>query len=226
MGILHNADLPVKTAALAVIAFGVQLRVHDIVINMLKERHDCRDIALHIRNFHIADGPSRGQSLELGLDGQLVKSVDLLHHMDMVAVGNVILVRHALDDAKPLLEALGKLIGGGLQRGPIQGEVNVLLLLPPLTGVVESLHHFQGKWHGLRIRVRLACHVVHALVQARVAQGDGGVSAVEKLVNGLPLLQSGQGPVLPQDRGHVRQSPLKTPVPAHQGLITKLQPFI
>ena len=54
----------------------------------------------------------------------------------MVAVGDVILVCYTLDDTKALLQALGKFVSGGLQRGAVDGEVNVLLLFPLVAGVV------------------------------------------------------------------------------------------
>ena len=41
--------------------------------------------------------------------------------MDVVAVGDIVLVRDAFHDAKALLQALGKLVGGGFQRGAVEG---------------------------------------------------------------------------------------------------------
>lgn len=40
--------------------------------------------------------------------------------MDVVAVGDVALVSDALDDAEAALQALGKFIGGGLQRRTVE----------------------------------------------------------------------------------------------------------
>ena len=50
-----------------------------------------------------------GEVLELGLKFQLVKGVDLLRDVDMVAVGDVALVRDALNDAEPALRHLANL---------------------------------------------------------------------------------------------------------------------
>ena len=50
--------------------------------------------------------------------------------MDVVAVGDVALVSDALDDAEAALQALGKFIGGGLQRRTVEGEIDIALLLP------------------------------------------------------------------------------------------------
>ena len=46
-----------------------------------------------------------GQVLELGLELQLVKGVDLLRHMDVVGVCNIALVVDALHNAEAALEA-------------------------------------------------------------------------------------------------------------------------
>lgn len=52
--ILNYLYLSVKAALLAVIALGVKLGIHDVVIYELKNRYDCIYIVLKIRNFHIA----------------------------------------------------------------------------------------------------------------------------------------------------------------------------
>ena len=63
--ILLDADLTVIAADLAVVALGVQLCVHDVVIDELHQLQDSVDVVLHIRHFHIADGTAGGQVLEL-----------------------------------------------------------------------------------------------------------------------------------------------------------------
>ena len=99
----HDLDLSVITAFLAVIALGIQLSVHDVVIDELHHIEYRRNIILHIRNFHIAYRATRGKRLELRLEFQLGKRVDLFLYVYMVAIGNVVFVRHVLDDAKTLL---------------------------------------------------------------------------------------------------------------------------
>ena len=63
--IRHDPDLSVITAHLTVIALGIKLRIHDIVVY---EFHDIKhrlDIVLHIRHFHIAHRTAGRQCLEL-----------------------------------------------------------------------------------------------------------------------------------------------------------------
>ena len=161
--------------------------------------------------------------LELGLKFQLIESVDVLGHVDMVAVGDIALVGDAGDDAEAPLEALGELVSGGFQGGAIQGVVDILRLFPLGAFVVHLLHDGQGKGGGGGVRVALAGHVLHALVKARIAQGDGGIAVKEELVDGFALLQAGQGAVLPENGCGVGQGALQAVVAALQGPVAQLQ---
>ena len=57
--ILHNTDFTVITAHLAEIAFGIQLCIHDMVINVLHHGQNRFNVILHVGNFHVTDGASR-----------------------------------------------------------------------------------------------------------------------------------------------------------------------
>ena len=111
-----------------------------MVIDEADDLHDRLQVLLHIGHFHIADGPARRQRLEFRLQLQLVKGVDGLCHMHMVAVGNISLIRYARDDAEAPLQAFGELIGCALQGRAVQAVVNVLGLFP-LAGVLVELAH-------------------------------------------------------------------------------------
>ncbi len=128
--ILDNLDLSVVATALAVIALRVQLRIHDVIIDELHHRENRRDVVLHIRNLNVADCATRGQLLELGLEFQLAECVDLLSHMNMITVRDVVLVGDSLDDAKTLLQALCKLVRRGLHRRAVYRVADILCLLP------------------------------------------------------------------------------------------------
>ena len=224
--VLDDLDLAVVAAHLAVIALGVELGIHDVVIDELHHLDDGFQIVLHVGHFHIADGAARGQTLEFALELQLGEGINLLAHMDMVAVGDVVAVGDAGHDAEPFLQALGELVGGGLQRRAVQRIVDVLGRLPFLALVVHMLHHAQRKGLGGGIGVALAGHILAALVQARIAQADRRVAAVQQLVDGLALLQAGQGAVLPQDGRCVGQRALQTVVAALQGAVAQLKALV
>ncbi len=222
----HDLDLAVVAADLAVVTLGVQLGVHDVLVDELHDLDNGLEVVLHVGHLHIADGTARGELLEVALELQLREGVDLLGHVDMVGVRDIIAVRDARHKPKTLLQALGKLVGRGLQRRAVQAEINVVLVLPLSTGVVHVLHNVQRKRLGGRVGVAFAGHILAALIQARVAQTDGGIAAVEQLVDGLALLQAGQCAVLPQDGRGVAQCALQAVVAAHQGLVAQLEALV
>ena len=222
----HDADLAVVPADLAVVALGVQLGIHDVVVDELHDLDNGFQVILHIGHFHIADGAAGAEFLEVTLEFQFGKGVDLFRHVDVVGVGDIVAVGDAGHNAEALLQALGKLVGGGLQRGAVETEINVVLLLPGLAGVIHVLHDVQRKRLGSGIGVALAGHILAALIQARVAQADGGITAVEQFVDGLALLQAGQGTVLPEDGRGVTQRAFQAVVTAHQGLVAEFQTLV
>ena len=75
--VLDNFDFAVETAHLAVVALGVQFGVHDVIIDELHQRQHSRDVALHVGNFHIADGAAGGEVLKFRLEAELLESVNL-----------------------------------------------------------------------------------------------------------------------------------------------------
>ncbi len=147
---LYDLDLTVPAAHLAVVALGVELGIDDVVVDELHHLQHCFQVVLHVGHFHVADGAAGGEVLELSLELELVKGIDLLRDVDMVAVGNVALVGNALDDAETALEAFGELIGSGLQRRAVEGEIDVALFLPLFAGVVHVLHDGEGEGGGRR----------------------------------------------------------------------------
>lgn len=110
--IFFDLDFTFKSAYLAVIGLCIQLRIHDVVIDMLKQGHDSRKVVLHIRNFYVGDGSSRREFLELSFHGQLGESVDWLGYMDMVRVGDVVAVSNVFNDSETILQLFGELISG------------------------------------------------------------------------------------------------------------------
>ena len=107
----HDLDLAVVAADLAVVTLGVQLGVHDVLVDELHDLDNGLEVVLHVGHLHIADGTARGELLEVALELQLREGVDLLGHMDMVGVRDIIAVRDARHKPKTLLQALGKLVG-------------------------------------------------------------------------------------------------------------------
>ncbi len=126
--ILPDFNFAVKAANLTIVALGIQLGVHDVIINKLHDLQNRVDIVLHIRHFHIADGTAGAELLKFRLKCQLGKRVNLLANMDMIRIGDIILIRDPRNHPKALLQATGKLIGGGLQRCAVEGVIDILRL--------------------------------------------------------------------------------------------------
>ncbi len=91
--------------------------------------------------------------------------------MDVIAVGDVALVGDPRDDAPTPLQGLRELVGGRLDRRPIEAVVNVLRGLPFSALVIHVLHDDQGERRPLvRVCVAFSGHVLHALIEAGVAE--------------------------------------------------------
>ena len=101
-----NLDFTVIAADLAIVALGVELGIHNIVINELDDFQHRRNILLHIRHFDIGNRAARRKGLEFGFQRQFLKRVNRLGHMDMVGVCDIVFIRHALDNAEAFLQAL------------------------------------------------------------------------------------------------------------------------
>ena len=54
--LLDDLDFSVEAAHLTIIALGIQLRIHNMIVNELHYRQHRIQILLHLRHFHIADG--------------------------------------------------------------------------------------------------------------------------------------------------------------------------
>ena len=90
--ILTNLDLAVEAAALAVVRLGVQFCIDDVIIDKLHQVQNRINVLLHIGHFHIGNGTAGRQGLELSLEAQLGKGIDMLADMDMIGIGDVILI--------------------------------------------------------------------------------------------------------------------------------------
>ena len=93
----------VESAFAAIIAFRIKLGIHYIIINMLHYRQNGFYIILHIRNLNITHRSTRRQFLKLSLKGKLTESVNILGHMNMIAVSYIILICYTSNLTKSLL---------------------------------------------------------------------------------------------------------------------------
>ena len=146
--------------------------------------------------------------------------------MHVIAVGDIVLVGHTLDDAEALLQTLGELVGGGLQRRTVYGIADVLCRLPFITLIIQLLHHRETEGLALLCGVGYAQHPHAHLIKTRIAQRNGGIVVEEKLVDDLALLQPRQRTVLPEDRCHIADGAQKALMPQPQCPVTELQALL
>ena len=224
--LLYDLDLAIVAADLAVVTLGVQLGVHDVLIDELHDLDDGLEVVLHVGHLHIADGAAGGEVLELRLELELGERVDLFRHVDVVGVRDIALVRHTLDHAEALLQALGELVGRGLERRSVEGVVDVFGGFPLLALVVHLLHDGEGEGRGTGVGVALAGHVLHALVESCVAERDGGVAVIEQAVDRFALFEPCARAVLPENGSGVGQRTLQTVVAAAQGAVAELKALV
>ena len=224
--VIVDDDLPVEAAHLAIVALGVELGVLDVVIDEAHHFFQRLQVVAHVGDLHIGDAPAGGNLLELGLEGELVEGVDVLPHVHVITVGIITLVGYVGDRAEALLVDAGEAVAQALRRGAVQGKADVGLGLPVVAGLAQAVHHPQGKFGPAGLGVAHAGHQLGHLVQADIAQGDGGVAAVEQGLDGRALGQAGDGTILPVDGGGVGPHLLQGIVAAHEGLIAQVQALL
>ena len=98
--------------------------------------------------------------------------------MDMITVGYVILIRNALNNAKALLQTLGKLISGRLHRCSVYGIANVLSFSPLGTFIIQMLHHTEGEFFPFFRRMAGTYHPVAHFTQSGISKRDRGITIV------------------------------------------------
>ena len=108
--LFDNPDFSIIAALLTQVELGVEFRVQDGIVDVMKQSHHSVDVVLHVRHFYVAYCAARRELLELSLFGQFVECVDFFAHIDVVAVGDVVVIGHLLDDAEAVLQVLCELI--------------------------------------------------------------------------------------------------------------------
>ena len=82
--IFDNLYLTIVSTAFTKIGFRIQFRIQNCIVNMSEYRDDRFCILLKIRYFNIGDSTSRRKFLESSFLCQLIESIDILSHADMV----------------------------------------------------------------------------------------------------------------------------------------------
>ena len=186
-------------ADLTVVALGVELSVHNVLIDKLHYSEYGVDIVLHVGNLYVRDRATGRKLLELRLERKLCERIDRLGNVYVVGVGDVIFIGNTLNDTEAVLQTLSKLVGSALKRSAVERVIDILSRLP-LSGVlVELPHNFKAELLTLVLGELLSVERVYALPKSRIAERRRALSAVEILVYLLTLLKSGERAILPKD---------------------------
>ena len=219
-------DLAVIAADVAVVAFGVEFGVLDVIVDEFDDLFHRLQIVLHIGDLDVGDAPARRDGLELRLEREFGEGVDILAHVYMIRIGVIALVGDVFDGAEALFIDAGETVAQRFRRRAVQGEAEAAFALPFVRLFAHMAHDAHGELFPFRVRLRHAHHQLGHLVQADVAQRQGGIAAEQQRVDDLALIEAGDGAVLPVDGRHVRLGAQQGAVAAHERLAAQFQPLV
>ena len=151
--IFYNHYLAIIATNLTVVRLSVKFGVHNVVVDKLDNLKNGLNVVLHIWHFNIANSTTSRECLELTFKLKLIKRINRLCYVYMIAVCNIVFIGNSSNNTKPLLKALSKLVSCAFKWSTIDRETNVSLCLPLISGIVHSLHDFKCKWSSLRVGV-------------------------------------------------------------------------
>ena len=108
----YDLDFACVTTFLAAVTLGVELGVHDVLVDVFEKCHDGRNVVFHVWNLNIAYGTARRKLLELALKAKLGKGVHLLGNVNVIAVRDVVFVRNTRNLTESLFEAFCEFVCG------------------------------------------------------------------------------------------------------------------
>ena len=219
-------DFTVKATFMAVIELGIEFAVRDVVVDVLDHGQDSRDIMGHVGDFSIADAAACRFIFKIGFKGELIEDVDRFADIDVVAVGVIALVGDIGNGAEAGLVDLAEEIGQVFCRRAVEGEADIRFFSPLLDVGVEVVHDAHGEFPAFRRRVRAVLGQHRRFIDTDITQGQGRITAVNKLFNRFAGLQTGNGTVLPVNRRYVRRDAFEEVDAQEQGLLAKFQAFV
>ena len=224
--VIIDHDLTIIATYLTVIGFGIELSVLDIVIDEADHFLDGFHIIGQVRHFHIRDSSAQRLILELTLNLKFCKCVDFLTYIHMIRIcivsfigdiGNIT-VFFTVDPCKTVAKCLC--------GSSVETESNAGLLFPFCAAILHVIHDAQGEFLAGLHSLAAALHQIGHLIQSDISQRHGGITVVQVFVDGLTLLQTGDGAVLPVDGAHIGYHALQCLMTAHQCFIAQLQTLI
>ena len=157
-------------ANLTVVDLGIELGVHNVVVDEFHNSEHSVDIVLHIGNLDVRDFAAGRELLELSLERKLCERIDRLGNVYVVGVGDVIFIGNTLNDTEAVLQTLSKLVGSALKRSAVERVIDILSRLPLSDVLVELPHNFKAELLTLVLGELLSVERVYALPKSRIAE--------------------------------------------------------
>ena len=219
-------NLTIKAAHMAIIGFSIEFSVLDIVVDKLYNLLQGLGVMTHIGNFHIGNSAAGGNLLELAFKFKLAEGIDFFAHIHMVGVSVVALVGYVLDGTEASLIHASEAVAEALGRGTVEAEAQSGLGLPFFAGPTQTVHNTQREVLTLFRSMAYALHQLSQLIEADIAQGNGGITVLKEFIDGFTLLQTSDGAILPMHGANIATHALQSVMTAHQGFIAQLQTLI
>ena len=80
--VLDNIDFAIETTDLTIVALGVELCIHNVIIDVLNDRQHSRNVGGHIGNLYIRNGAASGKCLELRFKIEFGKGINRFSNMN------------------------------------------------------------------------------------------------------------------------------------------------
>ena len=152
-------------ADLAMVALGIELGVHNVVVDEFHNSEHSVDIVLHIGHLDVRDCVAGRELLELSLKRKLCERIDRLGNVYVVGVGDVIFIGNTLNDTEAVLH-----VGSALNRSAVERVIDILSRLPLSDVLVELPHNFKAELLTLVLGELLSVERVYALPKSRIAE--------------------------------------------------------
>ena len=219
-------DFAIETTFMAVIELGIEFAICDVVVDVLDHGQDSRDIVGHVGNFSIADAAACRFVFKVRFKRELIEDVDRFADVDMVTVSVIAFVGDVRNGAEAGLVDFAEEIGQVFCRRTVEGKADVRFFLPFLDMGIQIVHDAHSEFPAFRRRMRAVLGQHRRFIDTDITQGQGRITAVNKLFNRFAGLQAGNGAVLPVNRRYVRRDAFEEVDAQEQGLLTKFQAFV
>ena len=159
----------------------------------------------HIRNLHIRNGTAGGNLLELTLKWEFAECINLLSDIHMIRVCIISFIRNIFDFAELLKINSCKTITKRFCRCTIETETDIRFVTPSVCSFFHMIHDTKCKLLAHRVCMTNTLHQLRHFIKADISKRHRWITAIQKRINLLSLVQTGNCAILPMNRTNIRQ---------------------